>query len=61
MGNPRSKEKAREKNEGLDKQLNDSAEPAKRLTKRLPTPEKVDPRSSVQPSKQKHPPRAPGP
>lgn len=61
MAIQRSKAKAREKGENVDKQLDDSVEPTKRLTNRLPTPEKVDPRSRVQPSKQKHPPRAPGP
>jgi len=63
MAIQRTKQKAKEHDERIDKQLDASIEPAKRLPTRktLPQPEKLDPRARIQPSKQKHPPRAPGP
>ncbi|MBS1153831.1 MAG: hypothetical protein H6Q89_5529 [Myxococcaceae bacterium] len=61
MAIQRSKKTTAERQDRIEKQIDYSVEPAKRLKKKLPIPEKYDPRSRVQPSKQKHPPRAPGP
>lgn len=63
MAIPRTKQKAKVHDETIDKQLDAAIEPARRLPRRqtLPELEKSDPRARTQPSKQRHPPRAPGP
>lgn len=61
MAIERIKRISKEKDETIDKEIDASVEPARRLPRNSPPPEKADPRSHTQPSKQRHPPRPPGP